>query len=85
MVANVDAVVAVQAQPAAALTVTLSALAPLTPAVATVALVASNPKLHDVVPQPMSVNIPDMMGPGVWMDSALPICGVISELMFPAT
>src|SRR6266508_3352820 len=87
MVKNPELVLAVHAHPAAALTVTLRALVPLTPAAGTVALVLSRPKLQlapVLLPHHMSANMPSMIGPGVWMASAVLMLGVISELMFPA-
>ncbi len=36
------------------------------------------------VSQPMSARIPSVTGPGSWIDSCVPIIGVISEFAFPA-
>ena len=36
------------------------------------------------IAQPLSVNIPSVIGPGEWTTSLAPIAGVISEFALPA-
>ena len=53
----------------------------------TLADVGLSEKVHEELggaPQPMSAKMPSMIGPGVWIASALPIDGVIRELALPA-
>ena len=41
-------------------------------------------KLHPPTVHPISVNIPETIGPGLWFASAEPINGVMREFTFPA-
>jgi hypothetical protein len=77
------ALLAVHAHPACV----VNAMVLLDAAAETLADVGLIENVHEELggaPQPMSAKMPSMIGPGVWMASALPIDGVINELTLPA-
>ena len=75
---------ATHAHAGAVVTVTV---APTIPATGAPVLVGVTVKLHGggtFTAQPTSARMPSVIGPGEWIDSALPINGVMRELALPA-